>query len=116
MPKERAGHTAVIKDKNIYVIGGGSLAKSYHRDMYILEIDTGPQYNIKKSSGRERIFKEIKAMLNMKKFSDFEIVIEDSTYFCHRFILSILSEKFEVMFSADFMESTSGKLEVKDHQ
>jgi hypothetical protein len=115
LPCIRAGHTAVMKDKLIYIFGGGKNSNSSMNDVNVLEIDPQPPCKSMKFSTKDKMFENLKSFYNNPFLCDLIIVMEksDSIFYAHKFVLSILCEKFKAMFSFGFEENINQVLHVK---
>lgn len=105
IPSERAGHTAVINGREIYIFGGGSVGNIYYSDIHILEIEPPPKIVRKymglngKSYGIMTILSTMKEFFNNEYLSDVILCINDKKLHAHKCVLCLLSEEFERFFS-----------------
>jgi hypothetical protein len=104
----------------MYIYGGGSTGiNSYDNCVYTLEIDPEPDIFNKKISikkSKDKIIKGIKVLYNNKQLSDVEIIVENVSFYCHKFILSLLCEKFKSMFTSGLRESIKSRIAIKNHK
>lgn len=98
-PLPRAGHSMnYSKGKGIYVFGGGGNNGTYFNDLFLLQSDEEPsitEYGLECCSKSRDTFSGIRKMFNDKFLSDVTIEIENEKFFCHKIILSLLSEKMK---------------------
>jgi hypothetical protein len=115
LPCIRAGHSAVVRDRLIYIYGGGKNSNSSLNDVHVLEIDPEPPCRTVKFQAKDRMFENLKNFYNNPFLCDIIIIMEksDAVFYAHKFVLSILCEKFKAMFSFGFEESINQVLNVK---
>lgn len=106
-----------MKDKSIFFFGGGKNSNSSLNDVNILEIDPQPPCKSIKFSTKDRMFENLKIYYNNPFLCDIIIVMEnsDSIFYAHKFVLSILCEKFRAMFSYGFEENINQVLHIRYH-
>ena len=100
----RKGHTMNFVRHKIFIIGGG-YAEKFLDDVHELDIDPRPDLEFQpltKSRFNEGI---MSTMFNNPEFSDVKFMVEDRPFYAHKAILSILSEKYQVMFRVGMKES-----------
>ena len=114
-PSERTGQTVEIVGRTLYLYGG-SYGNSYMTDMHVLEIDPKPEIVKKKLSSKENFIRSVKDFYGNSSLSDVILEIEGKEIHAHRFILSVLSEKFKNMFTCGLSESHNKTIKIKDHK
>ncbi len=85
-------------------------------DMHVLEIDPKPEIVKKKLSSKENFIRSVKDFYGNSSLSDVILEIEGKEIHAHRFILSVLSEKFKNMFTCGLSESHNKTIKIKDHK
>jgi leucine-zipper-like transcriptional regulator 1 len=100
-PKERAGHSAIVNDRFIYIYGGGTQGNVYYSEMNFMEIDPPPDFSkfkIQKLSNSYQIISSFKDYYNSSLLSDVIIKIHDEIIYGHQIVLSLLSETLRELF------------------
>lgn len=100
-PKERAGHSAIVNDRFIYIYGGGTQGNVYYAEMNIMEIDPSPdfsKFHIQKLSNSYQIVSSFKDYYNNSLLSDVIIKIQEEKFFGHQIVLSLLSQTLRELF------------------
>lgn len=95
-PTKRAGHTASIVGRYIYIIGGSS-GSDYHNDCYKLDTDNlllPPSC----SAPQSFMTSQLKDLCNSEELSDVTFIVEGKRLFAHKVVLSLSSEVYRAMF------------------
>lgn len=118
IPSERAGHTAVIDDRLIYIYGGGGPSAAAASSIHILEIDPEPKILIKRNSKiiKDKLVSNLKKLFNNAFLSDISFKVKEQSIYCHKIILSLLSEKFNAMFTLGLKESKTSVIEITNYK
>ena len=88
----------------LFIIGG-SYAENFLDDVHELDTDPYPKLDFKPLT--RSLFNEgiMTTMFNNQEFSDVTFTVEGRPFYAHRAILSILSEKYRVMFKVGMKET-----------
>jgi len=113
-PGRRAGHTATVVQRRIYVFGG-SYGSEYLNDFFVLDTDPPPEAKVTAPSCFNMLQLGLRDYANSEEFADIVFLVEDKAIYGHKVILSLLSERFRAMFSNGFMESSKREIVIHDY-
>jgi len=113
-PGRRAGHTATVVHRRIYVFGG-SYGSEYLNDFYVLDTDPPPEAKITAPSCFQLLRMGLRDYTNSEDFSDIVFMVEGKAIYGHKIVLSLLSERFKAMFSDGFRESSQKEIIIYDY-
>lgn len=82
--------------------------------MHILEVDPEPSFKSGKFKTKEKILESVKKFYNNSFLSDVTLVNKkyDWIFHGHKFVLSLICEKFRAMFSSGCKESLKNEIEL----
>lgn len=112
-PGRRAGHTCTVVDRKLFIFGG-SYGSEYLNDFYELDTDPPPCAEISLASSTQLLQRSLGQFVNNEEFADISFLVEGRVVFAHKLILSLLSERFRVMFSSGFREASEKQIQVPD--
>jgi hypothetical protein len=104
-PGRRAGHTATVVQRKIYLFGG-SAGSEYLNDLFVLDTDPVPQLLVTEPTSLDLLKKRLPFLVNEDEFSDVTFLVEGKRVYGHQMILSLVSDCFRAMFTTGFREST----------
>ena len=81
------------------LIFGGSFGADYLNDFVVLDTDPRPEVNASLAPSRSMVKEGFKRYYANPEFSDVTFVVEGRQIPAHKLILSVMSERFRVMFS-----------------
>lgn len=110
-PGHRAGHSATLVDRRIFVFGG-SHGTEYKDDFYILDTDPAPYVCVSKDNPVKILQSTMSNFLDSEEFSDISFLVEGRVVYAHKVVLSLLSERFRAMFSGGFRETSQSQIEI----
>eukprot|EP00535_Pseudo-nitzschia_heimii_P011388 CAMPEP_0197196508 /NCGR_PEP_ID=MMETSP1423-20130617/32395_1 /TAXON_ID=476441 /ORGANISM="Pseudo-nitzschia heimii, Strain UNC1101" /LENGTH=512 /DNA_ID=CAMNT_0042650311 /DNA_START=68 /DNA_END=1606 /DNA_ORIENTATION=- len=113
VPGSRAGHTATVVNRKIYVFGG-SCGSDYLNDFYVLDTDPPPRATVSEATSSHLIGRRLGYFFNDEEFSDVTFLVEGRRVYGHKMVLAIVSDCFRAMFTAGFRESSSSEIEITD--
>ena len=107
-PPKRAGHTATIVGRYIYIIGGSS-GSNYRNDCYQLDTDNLVLPPEAKPQSFQMMSSQLKDLCNNKELSDVAFIVEGKKIYAHKIVLSLTSEVYRAMFLRnEFREKEAG--------
>ena len=98
-PGRRAGHTATAVDREIFVFGG-SCGAAYLSDFFVLDTDPLQKVKVDQQTRGEILLKNLEQYSESKEFSDIVFRVEGREVYCHKVVLSSVSDCFRAMFSS----------------
>ena len=96
-PPKRAGHTATMVGRYIYIIGGSS-GSDYRNDCYQLDTDNLVLPPEARPQSFQTMSSQLRDLCNSQKLSDVTFIVEGKKIYAHKIVLSLASEVYRAMF------------------
>jgi hypothetical protein len=107
-PPKRAGHTASIVGRYIYIIGGSS-GSDYRNDCFKLDTDNLMLPPEASPRSFQTMSSQLEDLCNNKELSDVVFIVEGRKLYAHKVVLSLTSEVYRAMFLRnEFREKEAG--------
>ena len=117
-PGRRAGHTATVVQRWLFVFGG-SYGSDYLNDFFVLDTDPPPEVTVESPSALTTLTHNLRSYADTEEFSDVTFIVEGRPVYGHRVILSMASERFRAMFSdgrgGGFREAHQREIVIPDY-
>jgi len=115
-PARRAGHVAVVVDRNLFISGGACGTQYYGKGKwYILDTDAPPIIEVAAAPVcADSVRRVMSEYLNNEQFSDVVFVVEGRRLFAHRMLLTIFSDYFRRAFACGMRETFEPEIVIED--
>ncbi|GAX29211.1 ankyrin repeat and BTB/POZ domain-containing protein 2 [Fistulifera solaris] len=112
-PGRRAGHTATVVHRKVYVFGG-SCGSDYLNDFFVLDTDPRPQLDVSEPNSLQLFDRRLWHFFNEQEFSDVTFLVQGQRVYGHKMVLSIVSDCFRAMFTTGFREENENEIVIRD--
>ena len=116
-PGRRAGHTATVVSRRLFVFGG-SFGTDYLNDFFELDSDPPPEARVSSPSCLQLLHRGLGSFANSDEFADIKFIVQGRVVYGHRIVLSLLSDRFRAMFRTNlggFREATQTEIAIHDY-
>jgi len=110
-PGRRAGHSATVVNRFIYIFGG-SCGADYLNDLFVFDTDPPPTPLVNEPTSLQLLQTRLQHFFNESEFSDVTFVVEGKRIYGHKLMLCLVSDCFRAMFTTGFRESTEKEIEI----
>jgi len=111
-PSKRAGHSATVVGRYIYIIGGSS-GSEYRNDCYILDTDNLILPPESECQSFRMMSSQLKGHFNTEDLADVVFMVEGKQIFAHKIVLSLTSEVYRAMFLNNCKEKSAARPEIE---
>ena len=112
-PSRRAGHTATVAGRFIYIIGGSS-GSEYRKDCFVLDTDNLVLPPVAEPTSFPMMMaSQLKDLCNSPEFADIVFIVEGRRIYAHKIVLSIASVVYRAMFRTEFREKVTARPEIE---
>lgn len=107
-PSRRAGHSATVVGRYVYIIGGSS-GSEYRNDAHVLDTDNLVLPPEAECQSFKMVSSQLKEHFNTEDLADVVFVVEGREIFAHKIVLSLTSEVYRAMFMNNFKEKATNR-------
>jgi hypothetical protein len=111
-PSRRAGHSATVVGRFIYIIGG-SFGSQYRNDCHVLDTDNLCLPPESESNTFQMMHLQLKDHFNQKDLADVIFLVEGKPIYAHKLVLCLSSQVYRAMFLNEFKEKKEHRVEIK---
>lgn len=110
-PSRRAGHTATVVGRFIYIIGGSS-GSQYRNDCHVLDTDNLCLPPERESKTFQMMHLQLKDHFNRLDLADVIFLVQGKRIYAHKLVLCLSSQVYRAMFLNDFKEKNDPLVEI----